>query len=252
VRGGNGHDAAPDSQPSAAAVLQQRLGHRFDDQRLFEQALAHRSHVAESTGASSNERLEFLGDAVLGFVVTEHLFATRPSLPEGDLARIRAAVVSTDALARVAGALGVGEALLLGRGEASSGGRRKASLLADALEALIGAVFLDGGIDAARRLVIELLLDAIDAEAAQRVLGDPKNRLQELVAQRGAPPPSYVVDGRGPDHERHFRAEVRAASVVGRGEGRSKKRAEQLAAVDALAALEQLADEAEEGRARTP
>jgi ribonuclease-3 len=175
---------------------------------------------------------------VLGFVVTEHLYATRPALPEGDLARIRAAVVSTDALAPIAADLGVGEALLLGRGEAASGGRTKDSLLADALEALIGAAFLDGGIDVARQLVLDLLLAAIDVEAAQRVLGDPKNRLQELVAQLGGDPPNYVVDARGPDHERHFQAEVRAADVVGHGEGRSKKRAERLAAESALAALE--------------
>jgi ribonuclease III len=243
VRDSKRADETLDPQTAAALALEERLGHNFADVGLFHLALAHRSHVAESAAASSNERLEFLGDAVLGFVVTEHLYATRPALPEGDLARIRAAVVSTAALAPIAARLGVGEALLLGRGEAASGGRAKDSLLADALEALIGAAFLDGGIDVARRLVIELLAGPIDVEAAQRVLGDPKNRLQELVAQIGGEPPSYVVDGRGPDHERHFQALVRAGDVVGRGEGRSKKRAEQLAAEDALAALEQAAED---------
>jgi len=198
----------------------------------------HRSYVAEHAGAESNERLEFLGDAVLGLVVTEELFARFPEMPEGDLARIRAAVVSTDALAPVAAALGVGDALLLGRGESSSGGRQKASLLADALEALIGACFLGGGLDAGRTMVLDLCAETIEEEAARAVLGDPKNRLQELAAHLGAGPPSYRVEAGGPDHERFFRALVAAAGVTGQGDGRSKKRAERLAAEDALRKLE--------------
>ena len=198
----------------------------------------HRSYVAEHNGSPSNERLEFLGDAVLGLVVTEHLFARFPDMPEGDLARIRAAVVSTDALAPIAAALGVGEALLLGRGESTSGGRHKDSLLADALEALIGAIFLEGGLSEARPLVLALCGETIDQEATHAVLGDAKNRLQELVAHLGHAAPVYEVEAGGPDHERFFRAVVHAGEVSGHGEGRSKKRAERLSAEDALAQLE--------------
>lgn len=192
-------------------------------------------------GSVANERLEFLGDAVLGLAVAEHCFRSWPAMPEGDLARVRAAVVSEEALAPVASALGVGDALLLGRGEASSGGREKASILADALEAIIAASYLAGGFESARALVLDLLGDLVDDAASARELGDPKNRLQELSARLGCSPPVYDVHESGPDHAKRYEAEVRVERVAGgglaasgRGDGRSKKAAERAAATVAL------------------
>jgi ribonuclease-3 len=204
-------------------------------------ALTHRSWCAENAGEASNERLEFLGDAVLGVIVTDHIFTAHPEMPEGSLAKLRAAVVSEPTLAAVAAELGVGDALRLGKGEAASGGREKASILSDAMEAIIGAVYVDGGLDAARRLVLELLSGRIAGEVAGP--GGPggadhKTQLQELVARRFETAPSYEVVDDGPDHEKRFFATVRVdGGVVGRGEGRSKKLAEQAAAGAALAHL---------------
>jgi ribonuclease-3 len=204
-------------------------------------ALTHRSWCAEHAGEASNERLEFLGDAVLGLVVTAYIFDRHPEMPEGSLAKLRAAVVSAPTLAAVAAELGVGAALRLGKGEAASGGREKASILADAMEALIGAVYVDGGLDAARRLVLDLFEERIDDEVAGP--GGPggadhKTQLQELVARRFEAVPAYVVSDEGPDHEKTFFAEVRVGDeLVGRGEGRNKKAAEQAAAGAALAHL---------------
>ncbi len=200
-------------------------------------ALAHRSHCAENPGEESNERLEFLGDAVLGLVVTAELYAAHPHLPEGDLARIRAAVVSTGALAPVAAGLGIGGELLLGKGEAASGGRDKPSILADALEALIGAVYLAHGLDRAREFVMGLL-GAELASAAGAALGDAKNRLQELAVRIGEDAPRYRLREQGPDHDKRFSAEVYLGQrVLGRGTGRSKKQAERAAAEEAVAVL---------------
>jgi len=201
--------------------------------------VAHRSWCAEADGQPSNERLEFLGDAVLGLVVTAHIYAEYPDLPEGELAKVRASVVSAPALSEVAGALGVGDALQLGKGEDSSGGRSKPSLLADALEALIGAVYLDGGMEAASRLVLTLLADRIEDAAAGPGGEDYKTRLQELSSQRFDQLPVYTVSDTGPDHAKHFRATVSIAGVErGQGEGRSKKQAEQAAAQLASQTLE--------------
>ena len=184
-----------------------------------------------------------MGDAVLGLVVAEHLYAIRPNLVEGDLARMRSAIVSTEALAPVAGALGIGALLLLGRGEELSGGREKPSLLADTFEALIGAIYLDGGIENARRFVLTHLSGLIETEAGRAELGDPKNRLQELANRRGDPAPRYIVEGRGPDHDRSFRAAVEVGGVVAHGVGTSKRRAERSAAERALELLEAPADD---------
>lgn len=206
------------------------------DRGLLRLALTHRSYSAEVPGEEPNERLELLGDAVLGLVVAEHLYRSLPGVPEGDLARIRAAVVSSEALAPIARAAGVGEALLLGRGEERSGGRSKASILADALEALIGACFLDGGIERARALVLDLLAEAISAASSAVELGDAKNRLQELSARLGLDPPCYEVSESGPDHAKRYTAVASVGgAVAGRGSGRSKKQAERAAAADALA-----------------
>ena len=201
-------------------------------------ALTHRSWCAENPGADSNERLEFLGDAVLGLVVTDHIYRSRPEMPEGSLAKLRAAIVSSPTLADVADELEVGPALRLGKGEDASGGRAKASILADATEALIGAVYLDGGLDAARRLVVDLVADRIVAEAAGPGGTDHKTALQELAAQRFDAPPAYELRDEGPDHEKRFFATVRLdGRIVGEGEGRSKKSAEQAAAGEALRSL---------------
>ena len=223
--------------PAGIAALAERLAPYLSDPQLLHLALAHRSYCSEVPGEASNERLEFLGDAVLGLVVTEHLYRSHPGLQEGDLARIRSAVVSSDALAPLARRLGVGEALLLGRGEANSGGRDKDSLLADALEALIGAAYLASGLAPAAAMTVDLLGGLIEAEAGQAVLGDAKNHLQELAAQLGLEPPVYALSDEGPDHDKRFRAEVRLGAVRAAGEGKSKKQAERHAAQRAVKAL---------------
>ncbi|MGD0284938.1 MAG: ribonuclease III [Acidimicrobiales bacterium] len=200
--------------------------------------MSHRSYCAEWGGRPSNERLELLGDAVLGLVVADHLYRAFPDLSEGDLARLRASVVSTEALAPVAAELGVGEAVLLGKGEETSGGRSKDSILADCLEAIIAAVYLSLGLAAATRLVVGMLEDTIEAIAEGR-LGDPKNWLQELAAQLNFDFPSYTVTDKGPDHAKVFFAEVTVGGeILGRGTGTSKKIAERVAATAALEIIE--------------
>ncbi len=186
----------------------------------------------------SNERLEFLGDAVLGLVVTDHIFRAYPELPEGELAMVRASVVSAQALAEVAVELDLGAAMLLGKGEDTSGGRAKPSILADAAEAVIGAVFLDGGMEPAATLVMNLLGARIKAAALGPGGRDYKTRLQEVAAHRSDDLPRYLVRDEGPDHAKHFFATVSVGGVrVGDGEGRSKKQAEQAAAQVAWSAL---------------
>ena len=213
------------------AALAARLGCSVTDPSLLEQAMAHRSWCAEAGGKPSNERLEFLGDAVLGLVVAEHCFHTYPDLPEGGLAKVRAAVVNTAVLAEVGAELDLGGFLLLGRGEDASGGRAKPSILANAVEAVIGAVYLDGGRQVAAGLVLRLLATRISAAAAGPGADDYKTRLQELVVQLHGQLPQYTVTGTGPDHARRYSADVHVdATVVGRGQGRSKKDAEQAAA----------------------
>jgi ribonuclease III len=209
----------------------ERLGRQFANPELLARAMAHRSWCAETLGVESNERLEFLGDAVLGLVVTDHVFLAYPDLPEGQLAQVRAAVVNAGALAEVADQLGLGEHLLLGKGEDASGGREKPSILADALEAVIGAVYLDAGWDGAARVVLGLLGVRIAAAAAGPGGQDYKTRLQELSARSFEDVPSYLVVDEGPDHaKRFFATVVIGGRPRGRGEGRSKKQAEQAAA----------------------
>ena len=219
-------------------ALADRLQHRFNDWSLLHQALSHRSWCAEREGSASNERLEFLGDAVLGLVVAEHCYATYPEFAEGQLAKVRSAVVNARVLARVAEDLQVGAVLLLGKGEESSGGRAKGSLLSDATEALIGAVYLDAGWAPARALVLRLLGDRIGRAAAEPDDFDHKSRLQEVTVRSGDGVPVYAIEGSGPDHGRRYRAQVFVAGTLrGSGEGTSKKDAEQAAAADALARL---------------
>jgi ribonuclease-3 len=222
----------------ALAEVGDRLGYRFADPELLLLALTHRSWCAEHEGYESNERLEFLGDSVLGLVVTDHLYARYPALAEGELAKVRAAVVSAPALADVASQLDLGVGLRLGRGEEASGGRAKASILADALEAVLGAIYLDGGWEPARALVLERFGSRVAEAASGPGTEDYTTRLQELVAQRGARPPEYVVVEEGPDHEKLFHATVAVAGLTqGEGEGRSKKQAQQAAARQAWLAL---------------
>src|SRR3954451_5011274 len=218
-------------------ALAERLGYRFGDRSLLATAMAHRSWCAETPGEPSNERLEFLGDAVLGLVVTDHLFRSY-DLPEGELAKVRASVVNSEALAEVAAELDIGAALLLGKGEDASGGREKPSILADAMEAVLGAVYLDGGWEPAADLVMNLLGERI-ATAAEGPGGhDFKTRLQELAARHYDTLPRYDVLDEGPDHAKKFFATVRLEGVAqGHGEGRSKKQAEQAAARAAWRAL---------------
>jgi ribonuclease III len=177
---------------------------------------------------------------VLGLVVTDHLYRDSPELAEGSLAKARAAVVSTEALAALALGLGVGEVIRLGRGEQASGGRDKPSILADALEALIGAIYLDSGLEAARAFVMEVAGERIAVSVAEPGLDDHKTRLQELAAALASQLPRYYVEDTGPDHEKHFVAEVYVGQErLGAGEGRSKKQAEQRAASAAAAVLRQ-------------
>jgi ribonuclease-3 len=234
-----------ETRSAGARQLAGRLRSYVLDESLFDLARVHRSYCAERPGVASNERLEFLGDSVLGLVVTDHLYSTQPALAEGDLARIRAAVVSTEALAPVAAELGIGAALLLGHGEEISGGREKPSILADALEAMIGATYLAGGLEPASSLVLDLLADRIAHEVADPGGSGWKNRLQEVTARLGYDLPSYELTESGPDHARHFVAYV----VVGHrrhgpGEGPSKKQAEQGAAERAVTYLEAMGAEA--------
>jgi ribonuclease-3 len=237
-----------DVDDEGAAKLAERLGHIFADPALFHQALSHRSWCGEQDGVPSNERLEFLGDAVLGLVVADHIYRCFPELSEGDLAKIRSAVVNARVLAESAHELELGGVLLLGKGEEASGGRTKVSILADALEAVIGAVYLDAGWAEARRLVLDLLGERIERAAAEPDDFDHKSRLQELTVRRGEGPPRYQVEGSGPDHDRHYAALVFVAGEQrGTGEGSSKTDAEQAAARSAWLELVALEPESKGG-----
>ncbi len=206
---------------------------------LLERALTHRSYAYEHGGLPTNERLEFLGDAVLGLVVTDALYRAHPELPEGQLAKLRASVVNTRALAGVARRLGLGEWLRLGRGEEVTGGRDKTTILADTMEALIGAVYLERGIEGATVLVRALFDPLMVAAATDGAALDWKTALQELSAALGLGVPEYDLTESGPDHAKAFVAQVRlGATVHGSGSGRSKKQAEQEAARAACTALQ--------------
>ena len=223
--------------------LEKRLDYSFRDPALLEEALNHSSYANEhrSAGIRSNERLEFLGDSVLGFVTAEFLFCQHPDAPEGDLTRIRAALVCEQSLYEVARRLDLGAYLKLGRGEEAGGGRERTSILADATEAVFAAVYLDGGIGAASALIHRLLLDAEKEEVLEERRRDYKTALQELVQRQADQVLTYHMIGEaGPDHDKTFQAEVRLnGRPVGTGTGHSKKEAEQAAARAALEALEE-------------
>ena len=219
--------------------LEKKLNYAFQDHALLEEALCHSSYANEHRAEhlSSNERLEFLGDSVLGFVTAEFLFAQHPDLPEGDLTRIRAALVCEQSLYEVARKLNLGAYLKLGRGEESGGGRTRTSILADATEAVFAAVYLDSGISAASALIHQVLLDAEKEEVVEERRRDYKTALQELVQRQADQVLTYRMAGeQGPDHAKVFLAEVLLNGVpIGSGSGHSKKEAEQAAARTALA-----------------
>jgi ribonuclease-3 len=213
------------------SALERRLRATLRDKALWEQALTHRSYAYERGGLPTNERLEFLGDAVLGIVITDQLYKEFPEQPEGDLAKMRAALVNMTVLADVAREIGLGDAVKLGRGEEMTGGKDKSSILADTLEAVFGAVYLDRGIRTARRVILRLFLPRIRGQVEGGVVHDYKTTLQELAAAQLSTLPEYSLSESGPDHAKRFQAVVSLAGVsYGAGSGRSKKEAEQAAA----------------------
>ena len=217
--------------------LEETLGHSFASPALLRLALTHRSVSSEDPARKDNERLEFLGDAVLQLVVTDLLYDAYPHLAEGQMAKVRAAVVSRGTLAEIALELGLGGHIELAPSEEATGGREKESILADATEAVIGAVYLDGGLAPARDVVLSLWSDRIAERAKSPGVKDFTTRLQELAARDGRRP-EYRVEGTGPDHDRRFTAVVSVDGVeYGEGEGRSKKQAEQEAARVAMESL---------------
>ncbi|MGF3055495.1 ribonuclease III [Microbacterium sp. YY-01] len=214
------------------AGLSERLGVDIDAE-LLSRALTHRSFAYENGGIPHNERLEFLGDSVLGQAVTVMLYTTQPDLDEGELAKRRASVVSTVALAEAARGIGLGEYLLLGRGEEQTGGRDKDSILADTMEAVIGAVYLSAGQDAATDLVLRLTQPLLEDPERYGAAIDPKTSLQEIAARLSFDPPRYSVQSSGPDHDRRFTATVVVGDLSQTGVGTSKKTAEMAAALSA-------------------
>lgn len=211
--------------------LERRLGVVLRDRRLWQTSLTHRSFAYERGGLPTNERLEFLGDAVLGLVITDALYEEFPDQPEGDLAKMRAALVNMTVLADVAREIGLGEHVLLGRGEELTGGRDKSSILADTLEAVFGAVYLDRGIRGAHTVILDLFVPRLRGQVEGGIVHDYKTALQELAAARLSTLPEYALSESGPDHAKRFQAVVTlAGSTYGKGVGRSKKEAEQAAA----------------------
>jgi ribonuclease-3 len=222
--------------------FQQQHQLQFQNRALLEQALTHRSFINEQMDDTlgDNERLEFLGDAVLDFIITRVLFSRFPQMPEGELTRLRAALVRTDTLAEVAADLGIGDVLFMGRGEELSGGRQRRSLLCDAFEALLGALYLDQGLEAAADFAVPRLIPMVDYILAEGLHIDARSKLQEWSQAEVALTPVYeVVSEAGPDHEKEFTVEVLIGEQrVGQGQGHSKQMAAQSAARAALRALE--------------
>lgn len=220
-------------------TLEEKLGYTFQNQKLLENALTHSSCANESRGRlQSNERLEFLGDSILGMVVADHLYRNHPDLPEGELTRTRAALVCEESLVEVAQELGLGEYLRLGKGEEAGGGRQRPSIRADAVEAVLAAVYLDGGIGSARKIIQKYILSREVAGLTKP--HDYKTALQELVQRESGQVLRYRLTGEeGPDHNKRFFVAVELnGNCVGSGTGRSKKEAEQMAAKAAIEALE--------------
>jgi ribonuclease-3 len=221
------------------ATLEHELGYAFTDPTLLRRAMCHRSWVAEADDdEESNERLEFLGDAVLGWVIADLVYHRFADLPEGKMTDLRKSVVNANALAAIADGLGLGDHLLLGRGEAIAGGREKVSILSDAMEAVLGAAYLDGGRSVVFGLIERLFLDRLREAVGVLHRLDHKSALQELVGQQGRSLPDYLIRSTGPDHDKTFFADVLVdGTVLGSGTGRTKKAAEMSAAEAAYDAL---------------
>jgi ribonuclease-3 len=240
-----GRPAPPASPPALAPelpALERKLGHHFADRSLIETALTHRSHAYRSgqERLQSNERLEFLGDSVLGLIVNDYLFRRYPDLSEGELTKMKSLVVSRAVLSRAAESLQLGRHLILAPGEVDAGGRNRASILSDAFEAVLGALYLDGGLGPVQSFVQRELLSSLEQTLTDHQLANYKSLLQEKVqAQLKSPPRYKVTSTSGPDHAKRFVVEVVVRGrVLGRGEGNSKKLAEQRAAREALRAVE--------------
>jgi ribonuclease-3 len=222
---------------SARRRLEEAIGHRFSDDSLLTLALTHRSYMSEHEDEGSYERLEFLGDAVLQLAVTDYLYDRYGDLEEGEMAKVRAAVVNERTLAHLARQWGVGDVVLLGRGEELTAGRDKPSILSDVVEALLGAIYREAGFETVHDLVLHHWTPLVDERASDPGSRDYKTRLQEWLARDGLRP-SYEIDDSGPEHAKQFIARVRVDDrVLGEGTGTSKKRAEQAAARAAAAAL---------------
>lgn len=231
-------DRVDSSAPGAEVALQRALGVQLTCGELWARALTHRSHAFEAGGTPDNERLEFLGDAVLQLVVTDEIFRRFADAREGRLAKLRAAMVNTQRLAALARGLGLGAAVRLGRGEEQSGGRDKDSILADTLEAVLGAIYLDQGLGVVNDVILRLFRPLVEELSTQTAALDYKTSLQELAAARLSSLPVYEVTDSGPDHDKEFIAEaILDGERLGRGRGRSKKAAEQEAAREAYRVL---------------
>lgn len=218
------------------AAFEEKIGYSFKNKNLLHEALSHSSYANEcKKGRNSNERLEFLGDSVLSIVISEHLFNHFKHLPEGDLTKIRASLVCEKALFEFSKQISLGEFILLGKGEENTGGRNRPSIVSDAFEAVIAAVFLDGGMEAAREYVLGFIPKDLDKNSAKK-LQDYKTILQEIIQRNPEEKVEYVLRSQsGPDHDRHFVVEVCLnTNIIGHGEGHSKKQAEQQAAKEAL------------------
>ena len=229
--------AVRSSRSDLSVSLTERLGISVRGE-LLELALTHRSFAYESGGLPTNERLEFLGDSVLGLVITQELYSKFPELDESRLSPLRSGVVNTKALAVIARELSLGDYLRIGKGEESSGGRNKNSILADSLEALVGAIYLDHGLEIASQKVLQWFTPLIESANAQGAGIDGKTALQELAASRGLSVPEYEIEEFGPDHDKSFTAEVvLSGERFAKGAGKSKREAEQVAAKSALEVL---------------
>lgn len=225
------------------AVLEEQLGYTFSDRAVLVNALTHTSfaneHFRKDSHLKSNERIEFVGDAVLGIVVAEYIYQNYPAMPEGRMSKLRASVVCEASLAKLAIMLNLDQHIKLGAGEEQSGGRKKASLLADLFESVFGAIFIDGGFDAVKKVLLPLIVPEIIAKSDNVVLSDYKSRLQELLGKNHIRAEYVIIDVKGPDHNRVFTARVNIENgVSAEGSGRSKKEAEQAAAKTALGLMD--------------
>ncbi len=224
------------AQPKAIASLLDKLGYSFDNVELLNEALTHRSYAAKN-----NERLEFLGDGILNFVIADELFKQYSDVQEGDLSRLRANLVNKESLAEIANQLDLGEVIRLGSGELKSGGFRRPSILADAVESILGAVYSDGGFDVCRDLIVRLYAKRFASPADLQSLKDPKTRLQELLQSRRFALPDYqVINITGQAHAQvfHVRCSIEKMDIKVTGEGKSRRKAEQIAAEKAIAEVE--------------